>query len=97
MPDFLEAETTYTVRVKAVIQDKESEWSEEAVFVAPKDLWHCGWKECPDNVSKNRRYSVDETNTRIAAKTNPVIADTGIINSNHHGFMLLSSFHCRTP
>ena len=29
-----------------------------------------GWKECPDNVDVYRKYSVDETNPRIATKIN---------------------------
>ena len=29
-----------------------------------------GWKECPDNVYKESKYSVDEKNPRIATKTN---------------------------
>ena len=57
------------MRVKASTQDKESEWSEEAEFTTPKDLWCCAWKKCPDHVNDKNKYSVDEDNPRIATKT----------------------------
>ena len=68
MPDFIKAETTYTVKVKAELQGKESGWSEEAEFTTPKypKFSESAWKECPDNVNKWLKYSVDETNPRIA-------------------------------
>ena len=69
MPDFLEAETAYSVRVKAVIQDNESTWSEAAEFTAPVFSECCDWKECPDRYSyKGRKYSVDEENPRVGTK-----------------------------
>ena len=67
-PDFLEAETTYTVKTKAKLQEKESEWSEEVVFTTPQFSECCGWKECPDNVVWKNKYSVDEKNPRVATK-----------------------------
>ena len=70
MPDFLEAEITYTVKVKAELQGKEGEWSEEAEFTTPKYLWCCAWKKCPDYVGKWRKYSVNEMNPRTATKIN---------------------------
>ena len=70
MPDFIEEETPYTVKVKADLQEKESEWSEEAELTTPKFSECCAWKECPDDVDKKRKYSVDETNPRTATKIN---------------------------
>ena len=68
MPDFVEAETTYTVKVKTELKGKQSEWSEEAEFTTPKDLMFCVWKECPYNVNMWKKYSVNEKNSRIATK-----------------------------
>ena len=70
VPDFLEAETAYTVRVRAELnKKKECERSEEANFISPEFSECCVWKECPDNVEEKRKYSVDEKNTRVATKT----------------------------
>ena len=61
------ASTTYCLRMKIVHQRMSTEWSDEAEFTPEfKDL--CVWKECPDNVDDNRKYSVDEENVRIATK-----------------------------
>ena len=70
VPDSLEAETNYTVKVRAVAQGEESMWSKEAEFATPKGLWYCAWEECPDYVEEDMEYSVDEKNSRIATKTN---------------------------
>ena len=67
-PGFLEAEATYNVRVKAELQGKESEWSEEAEFTTPEFSECCGWKECPDYVNVDKKYFVDEMNPRITTK-----------------------------
>ena len=66
--DFLEAETAYSVKVKAVIQDNESAWSEAAEFTTPVFSKCCIWKECPDDVDDDMKYSVDEKNPRITTK-----------------------------
>ena len=60
--------TTYCLKMKVVHQTKSAQWSDEVEFTTPefKDL--CVWKECPDNVEEERKYSVDEENPRIAAK-----------------------------
>ena len=67
-PDFIGAETTYTVKVKTELQEKQSEWSEEAEFI-PMLSEFCAWKRCPDSVNWTRKYSVDEENPRITIKT----------------------------
>ena len=36
----------------------------------------CGWKECPDDVDKDRKYSVDENNPRNARFIGSVICCT---------------------
>ena len=56
--------------MKAVVQGKESEWSEEVVFTTPKFSGCCAWRECPDHVYKKRKYSVDKKNPRTATKIN---------------------------
>ena len=67
--DFLEAEAIYTVKVKGIFNGKkESEWSEEAEFIAPMFSECCVWKECPGYVDKKKKYSVDEKNPRTATK-----------------------------
>ena len=68
--DSLEAETKCVVKVKAEIQGKESEWSNEIKFVPSEFSECCVWKKCPGNVDEWRKYSVDEKNPRIAAKIN---------------------------
>ena len=52
VPDFLEAETTCTVKVKAEFQGKESEWSEGVELTTPgfSEFSECVWRECPDYV-----------------------------------------------
>ena len=69
VPDFLEAKTAYTVKVKVMVQGKESKWGEEAVFMAISSEC-CAWKKCPDYVKEDRKYSVNEKNPRVATKTN---------------------------
>ena len=54
MPDFFEAETTYTVKMKAELQGKEGEWSEEAEFITLENSECCVWKECPGYVDVDR-------------------------------------------
>ena len=48
VPEFLEAETTYNVKVRAVFKEKESEWSDDAELTTPGLSECCVWKECPD-------------------------------------------------
>ena len=69
--DCLEPSTLYILKVRIECHDEKSEWSEEAEFTTPEDLWCCVWKECPDNVDDvYRKYSLDEKNPRVATKTN---------------------------
>ena len=48
-----------------------SEWSDAVKGRTQKELRYGGaWKECPGNVDKDRKYSVDEENPRIATMIN---------------------------
>ena len=61
------ASTTYSLKMRIVHQGMNTQWSDEAEFTPEfKDL--CVWKECPDEVDENRKYSVDEKNPRIITK-----------------------------
>ena len=64
----LEPETPYRVKVKITWDDKESEWSDPFEF-RTLEFPGCVWKECPDKVKVEMKYSVDENNQRIATKT----------------------------
>ena len=72
-PDFLEAEATYIVKIKAILQGKQTEWDEEAEFT-PKFTECCVWKECPDCVNKEKKYYMDKKNPMIVSK----VSDYGI-------------------
>lgn len=63
-PDALEPEAEYEVRVKVVCNDRESEWSDAAYFVAPEYAECYAWKEYPDS----RSYTIDKSNPRIVKK-----------------------------
>ena len=56
------------MRVRAVLNGNESEWSGEVEFMAPEFAGCCIWKDCPKYADEERRYSVDEKNPRIATK-----------------------------
>ena len=60
-------DTGCTFRVRTVKGNSVSEWSDAVKGKTQK--WECVWKECPDNVDDDRKYSVDVKNPRIAAKT----------------------------
>ena len=63
-------DTEHTFRVRAVRGNSVSEWSEVMKGRTEKESFeYSWWKECPDNVRKHMKYSVDEKNPRIATKT----------------------------
>ena len=68
VPDFIEAETVYTVKVRVKIQDEKSEWSNEAEFAAQNFSECCVWKECPDCVDEDKKYYLDPINLKTVAK-----------------------------
>lgn len=70
-PDALEPEAEYEVRVKVVCNDRESEWSNAAYFIAPEYTECCAWKEYPNP----RNYSIDKSNPRIVKKIGRYIND----------------------
>lgn len=47
----------------------EDKWSDEMEFNSPEFRELCVWKECPDDVDEEMKYSVDKENPRIATKT----------------------------
>ena len=68
MPNFFEAETTYTMKVRAELQYIESKWSREAKFTSPRFSECCIWKECHNHANLEMKYSVDEKNPRVVTK-----------------------------
>lgn len=59
----------YSFRVRAVKGNEVSEWSDVArARVLRKIFENTIWKECPENVDKDKKYSVDMINPRIATK-----------------------------
>ena len=65
VPETLEENAGYTVKVRTVFQGKQSEWSEGAEFTTPVGMWYCSWKDAEEK----RKYSVGKRNTKIATKT----------------------------
>ena len=61
-------ETEHTFRVRAVRGNSVSEWSDVVKERTQKvpEFSECIWKECPDYVNWDKKYSVDKKNTRIA-------------------------------
>ena len=46
-----------------------SEWSDPVKGRTQKKIFeNSGWKECPDDVVEDRKYSIDEKNPRIVTK-----------------------------
>ena len=62
------ASTTYSLKTRIVHQGTNTRWSDEAEFTTPEFKECCVWKECPDDVDKDRKYSVGEENPRVAKK-----------------------------
>ena len=59
--------TTYCLKMRIVHQGVSTQWSDDVEFTTP-EFKCCAWKECPDNVDGNRKYSVDAKNPRIAGR-----------------------------
>ena len=60
-------DTDYTFRIRAVRRNSVGEWSNVVKGRTQKESFETsGWKECPDNVDENRKYSVDKKNPRVA-------------------------------
>ena len=68
VPNFLDAEMTYTVKVKAELNDTEIKWSEEIEFTTPEFSECCIWKEHPDDVGEESDYFVNEKNPKDCNK-----------------------------
>ena len=62
-------DTEHTFKVRAVVGDSVSEWSDVVKGMTQKPSPYGGvWKECPDDVYEKMKYSVDKENPRIATK-----------------------------
>lgn len=60
-------DTEHNFRVRTVMRNKVSEWSDVVKGRTEKGLFgSSGWKECPDDVNEKNKYSVDENNHRVA-------------------------------
>ena len=66
----LPPDTEHAFRARAVRGNSVSVWSDVVKGRTHKisEFSGCLWKECPDDVYENRKYTVDENNTRIARK-----------------------------
>ena len=66
----LPPDTEYCFKVCAMRGRKSSEWS-EVVKVRTEMTPHfaeCVWRECPDNVDKDRKYSLAKNNSKVVTK-----------------------------
>ena len=99
----LEPATKYTVRVRAVKEEVGvSAWSAAVEVVTQKkpDFSESAWKECPEYVTPDRRYSLNAKNPRITSKIEgkvcTVIGDTplpaGTVTS--WGIRIVKTKHC---
>ena len=79
-------ETEHTFRVRVVEGNSVSEWSDVGKEKTQKaqDFSECTWKECPDYVDKNRRYSVGVRNPKIATKINDGNADDNDVKEEEY-------------
>lgn len=68
-PESIKINAHYTLRIRAEVKDIwKSKWSDPVDFT-PLFSNICSWKECPKKVSPERKYTLNDTNTRIATKT----------------------------
>ena len=70
LPDSMEPETTYSVRVKGSLAGKESALSEATAFTTLEFGRYCEWKECPEYVPDRNVYAVRRNNRRVVSKVN---------------------------
>ena len=63
-------ETEHTFRIRAVRGNSVGGWSDVVKGRTQKasSFSECAWKECPDDVEDDRKYSVDKSNHKIATK-----------------------------
>ena len=81
MPEVLEAETEYSVKVKTVCNDRASDLSDSAKFKTPEFKECCVWKECPSNVDAEKKYFVNTRNARVAAKLGEMYVPCTIVGN----------------
>lgn len=70
LPDSMEPETTYSVRVKGSLAGRESALSEATAFTTLDFARYCEWKECPEYVPDRNVYAVQRRNRRLVSKVN---------------------------
>ena len=59
---------TYCLKMRIVHQGMSTQWSDETEFTTPEFKECCVWKECPESIRKDKKYSVDAENPRIVTK-----------------------------
>lgn len=69
VPDLYRIDTLFTIKVRLTYRDVVYEWSEPSRFLTPGFSESCRWKECPNNVSSWKRYSIKKTNPRVIKHT----------------------------
>ena len=67
--DLLE-DTEHTFRIRTIQYHSVSEWSDAVKGKSGRESFGgCKWRECPDDVLEERKYSIDASNSRVAIKT----------------------------
>lgn len=68
-PESIKIEKRYSLKMKAEVKNIwESEWSDSIKFT-PKFSEICSWSKCPEKVSDERKYTLNNENPRLATKT----------------------------
>ena len=76
-------ETEHTFRVRAVRENSVSKWSDIMRGTTEKRSFETsGWKECPDKITKDKKYYQEPKNPRIATKINFYESNYGTIIGN---------------
>ena len=60
--------TTYCLKMRIAHKGTYTQWSDETEFTTPEFKDICVWKGCPETVDKEKKYSVDRRNPRVALK-----------------------------
>ena len=66
-PDPITNMTTYGIRVMAVFESMNSEWSDEIEFTNLLNETS-SWRNCPENIDRKRKYTVPNRKSRIVFK-----------------------------
>ena len=71
VPDFLNAETTYSLQAYVECKGRASAKSEATEFITPMFSECCAWKRCPEYVVWHRQYSTGRANPRVVRTLSP--------------------------